>query len=454
MNIVIVGAGGIGRYIAAILSKEEHNVVLIDTDPIKLEKASWNIDVGTRLGSGTDWQILDELLDISPDFFIALTRNDEINLVSCSIAKNLGYPKTIARVKDNRFLNRARLDFSHLFDVDYFICPELLVAHDILKYMLSPGSLAVENFAHGAVQMRTLEVPKTWKNSLLPLKNLDLPKGVIVGLIYREEALEGGKSKKQVIFPHGHDVLLQNDEVTFVGETESMQELNHFLGVKPKGIKSVAIIGGGITGLNLAKMLEARQLSVKVIEKDHDRCQVLAEQLPQSTVMNHDGTDMDFLSAEKIGASEVLVACTANDEVNLLAALIGREIGCQEVVAVLSNTNYGNIATGLGINHAISPRVSAADHILSQILSGTITSLVSFYDNQAEVMEINVSSDSKVVGIPIAQLGPLLPKDFLIAMIQNRGRIMVANGNRIISPGDTVIALTSPRHIAELEYIF
>jgi trk system potassium uptake protein TrkA len=116
--------------------------------------------------------------------------------------------------------------------------------------------------------------------------------------------------------------------------------------------------------------------------------------------------------------------------------------------------SYAPLAARLGINHTISPRILAANHILSQIFSGKITSLVSLYDNQAEIMEVNVSLDSKLVGIPLSELGPLLPKDFLIAMIQNRGRIMVAHGDRIISPGDTVIVITSPHHVTDLEKMF
>ncbi|NGX43496.1 MAG: Trk system potassium uptake protein TrkA [Chlamydiae bacterium] len=455
MNIVIVGAGGVGRYIASVLSKEQYNVILIDPDTKKLEKASLNIDVSTKKGSGTDWQLMDDLLDLSPDFLIALTDNDETNLVACAIAKHLGYPHTIARVRDNRFLNRTRLDFGQIFDVDYFIGPELLVANDIIKYMISPGSLAVENFAHGAVQLRTLAIPQKWKKSDIPLKNLNLPPGMIVGLIYREVSQkEEEKPVRKVIFPHGEDCILPGDEVTFIGETKAISELHHFIGVPQKAIQSVVIIGGTLTGLNLAKMLEQRSIDVRIIDKDYERCRYLADQLPNCTIMNHDGTDIDFFKAEKIGIAEVFVACTNSDEVNMVSALLGKEVGCDDVVVTLSNTNYAPLSSQLGINHAVSPRISTADHILSQILSGTVTSLVSFYENQAEIMEINVSLDSKVVGIPLSELGPLLPRDFLIAMIQNRGRIMVANGNRIISPGDTVIVITNPIHVAELEKIF
>src|ERR1700733_12258934 len=455
MNIVIVGAGGVGQYTASMLSKDRHSIVLIDIDQKKLERASRNIDIATRHGSGTDWQLLDDLLDLSPHFLIALTDNDETNLVSCAIAKHLGYPQTIARVRDNRFLNRTRVDFAQIFAVNHFLGPELIVANDILKYMISQGSLAVENFAHGAVQLRTLLMPEKWNKADVPLSKLGLPPGIIVGLIWRQDKTKYGEFfKKKVIFPHGNECLFPGDEVTFIGEAEAISELHHFLGVHLKIIKSAVIVGGSLSGLNLAKLLESRNIAVRLIEKDYSKCCRLVEQLPNSTIIHHDGTDLGFFRAEKIEVSDVFVACTNSDETNLVSALLGKEVGCQDIVATFSNPSYAPLAAQLGINHTVSSRTSAAGHILSQILSRTVTSLVSFYDNQAEIIEINVSMDSKVVGIPISELGPLLPEDFLIAIIQNRGRIMVANGNRILSPGDTVIVITSPRHISELKIIF
>jgi len=454
LNIVIIGAGGIGCYIASVLSKENHNVILIDPDREKLEKASWNSDLGVRQGLGIDWQLLDDLLELSPDFLIALTSSDETNLVSCVIAKHLGYPRTIARVRDSRFLNQTRLDFSHIFAVDDFISPELLVANDILKYLVNPGSLAVENFANGAVQMRTLTVPEKWRKLNVPLKSLDLPREVMIGLIRRKKSEAGTKLRQEVIFPHGDDFLLPNDEVTFIGETETISELHQFFGIKQKKVDSVVIVGGSLTGQNLAKILDARNIGVRLIDRDYEKCQFLAEKFPNCTILHHDGTDIHFLHAEKIASAGVFVACTSSDEVNLVAALLGKDVGCADVLATLSNTSYSRLASQMGINHSVSPGISAADHILSQILSKTVKSLVSCYENQAEIMEINVSMNAKIVGIPLSELGSLFPKDFLIAMIQNRGRVMVANGNRIISPGDTVIILTSPRHVPELENIF
>lgn len=451
MNIVIIGAGGMGRHVASILSSERLNVILVDPDPKQLEVAGWTIDVATHQGSGTDWELMEDLLDLSPDALVALTDSDETNLVACALAKHLGYPKTIARIGDYRYLNQTRLDFGQIFTVDHFVGPELLSAHEILKYVASSGSLMVHNFAQGAVQMRTLAIPKKWKQSDVMLMNLNLPKEVIVGLIYRDKDSTG---EKEILFPHGRDVILAGDEVTFIGETEAIADLHRFFGIKQRHARSAVLVGGSTVGFNLARLLTLREVEVKLIEKDRERCMFLAEKLPDCTIIHHDGTDADFLRSEKIDDTDLFVACTSTDEVNLVSALLAKELGCEDVIAVMSNQSYHPVAAHFGINHVVSPRITAADQVLSQILSGTVTSLISFYENEAEVMEIRISSHSKVVGIPLTELGPLLPRDFLIAMIQNRGRIMVANGEKIISPGDTVVVITHPRHIADIKKIF
>jgi trk system potassium uptake protein TrkA len=455
MNIVIIGAGNIGSYIARLLSREKHNVILVDKNAKRLQEASWVMDVAIKEGSGTDWQVLDNLLDLSPDLFVSLTDDDHANLVGCAIAKNLGYPRTIARIKDNHFLNRVRLDLGRIFDVDYFIGPELLVANEIFKNMISPGSLRVESFAHGAVQLRTIVIPQTWRRSEETLADLKLPPGIMVGLISREAKTDvPGGSNREIIFPHGYDRILPGDEVTLIGETDDIANIHQYFGSPYEPIHSVVIMGGSQTAYNLAKILEQRNINVRIIEKNYERCCWLSEQLKHCTVINHDGTDLDFLLEEKVSQADVFVCCTRYDELNIMSSLLAREAGCENAIIQLSNTGYIPIVTRLGINHTASPRVIAANRLLALAFSGTVTSVVSLYENQAEILEINVSMRSKIAGIPISELGPLLPKDFLIACIQNRGRIMIAKGDRIISPGDTVIVVSHPRHINELEKIF
>ncbi|GAB4226682.1 MAG: Trk system potassium transporter TrkA [Chlamydiales bacterium] len=457
MNIVLVGAGETGRYIASLLSKERHNVILIDPDPSRLEEASWQMDVATREGVATDWQLLDSLLELSPELYIAVTGEDQANLVGCSLAKNLGYPRTIARVRDERYLNRTRLDFGRIFDVDYFIGPELLVATEIFKYMTSPGSVRVESFAHGAVQLRTIIVPNTWRKGDIPISQLDLPEGMMIGLIYRTSDREPGTLKleeEEIIFPHGDDHILPGDEITMIGETEVIDKAHQFFGLSLKPVRSAVIFGGSRTSINLARILEQRGIDARIFEKSYAKCVKIAEILNETTVIHHDASDLEFLKSEKISQSDVCIVSTHRDDTNVMLGLLAKEAGCDNVVVQLSNTSYIPIVNRLGIDHTASPRVVASNKILALALAGGVTSMAALHENEAEIMEVHVSLDSRVVGIPIAELGPMLPKDFLIAIIQNRGRVMVADGNRIISPGDNVIVVSHPRHLRELEEIF
>lgn len=450
MNIIIIGAGEVGLYIATLLSKQKHNVILIDKNAQILDEVSWQMDVAVQHGSGTDWQLLDRLLEIQPDLILALTDQDEVNLAACSIAKHLGYPKTIARVKDNLFLNRKRLDFAKIFNVDFFISPELSVAYDIYKYIVSPDSLAFENFAHGEVQMRTLRVPPDWIRCDVPLSELQLPDGIILALIYRRQS----EGDPLLIFPHGSDLIIAGDEVTLIGKRQPMTEIHRFFGLRREVGERVFIAGGSLVGKNLAKILQEHKMQVTLIDKNCARCKALAKELPQCKVIEQDATNLDFLLAENIQSSDYYIMCTPSDERNILGALLAKEAGCKNIAITISNNRLLPFMDHLGIVHAVSPKLSAANRIIALSTSKVITSLVSLYENEAEILEITVSVHSQIIGIPLSEIGTRLPKDFLIVMIQNRGSISIAKGESVICPGDTVIVIANPKYFQELGNIF
>lgn len=450
MNIVILGAGDHGRYLATLLSQNQHNVIVIDRDKKKLERLSETLDIATRVGLGDDWQLLDSVLESFPDLFIAMTSSDDTNLVACSLAKQLGYPTTIARVHESHYLNRTRLDFGRVFDVDHFICPELLAAGELMEYISHEKALMVKYFFHGAVELRTVKIPEAWPLANTQLSKLSIPSGVMVGLIYRKRK----EKASEVIFPHGSDCIHPGDEVTFIGDSDVISKLPHFFHINQKKIRSIVLAGGSATAYHLAKLLEKEDVGVRIIEKDYDRALYLAEHLVNTTILNHDALDLDFLQREKIEQTDLVISCTRHDDTNLLTALLGREAGCPDVLMLLGNQAYLPILQKLDIAHAVSPTIAASNQILSRVLTGTVSTLVSLYDNQAEILEMTISAHSKVAGIPLSDLGPLLPKQFLLAIIQNKGRIFVANGQKILSPGDTVILITSPEHVTDLEKIF
>lgn len=449
MKIVILGAGTIGSYLADTLAKEQHDVIVIDQDPKALEKVARYSDVATRLGSGTDWRVLEDLAELSPDLFIAMSSDDETNLVACTIAKNLGYSKTVARIRESGFLDHSRLEFGRLFFVDHLLGTELIVAHDLFKHIVNPGHLAVESFAHGAVQMRTVLIPEKFAHTGVPLSEVDLNSNLLVGLIRRKIS-----GKETVIFPKGGDHLLPGDEATLIGEADAMNHISKFFGLPKKTIASVTLVGGSGVVIHLCKLLEEHKIDVKIIEQDEEKCQRLAQLFPYVTILNHDGTDFAFLKEERIENSDLFVACTQSQEANILAAALAKQAGCEQVIALVSEEGFAPLLHQLGISHTLSERTSIARCIHSILQDASIVSIASLYENKAKIMEVKISPDSGIVGSPLSDLSATFPQDFLIAAIENRSGVVVPKGNSVLTPGDTAIILCSPETIPEVEKIF
>ena len=328
MHIVILGAGKTGAHVAQVLSEEQHDVVLIDKDPKVLEQVGRECDVATLHNTTLNSKLFEELMSNRPSLFFAATGDDATNLVSCSIAKNLGFPKTIARVKEREFFDRPQLDFSQLFFVDHFIGAERLAAQDLFNLIVHSSDIAVEHFAHGNVQMRTLQIPERWDRAGVPLKDLTLPNDLMVGLIRRKTG-EGEK----VLFPHGDDHILPGDEVTVVGESKVMHRLHEIFHSPEHRVHSVVLVGGSDVVIHLTHFLSQQRVAVRIIEADKQRCEELAEYLPMATIINRDGRDAQLLKAERIQDVDAFVSCVPHDGDNILIASLAKQLGCKKSVA-------------------------------------------------------------------------------------------------------------------------
>lgn len=456
MKVAIVGAGDIGIAIASLLSDEHYDVILVDQDRARLEKAAGDLDIATKRGSGTDWKVLEELQELAPQMLIAVTDNDETNLTCCAIGKALAYPITVCRVRSPSYVSKSRLDFGRIFSVDHFVSPEYLAAFDVATYALNVGAVKVQNFAMGSVQMRTLIVPNKWKKAGIPLSKLELPQGVLAGLIHRGGIRLKGKSgeHEEILFPHGDDSFHPGDEVTMVGQTEPIEEIHEFFGIAQKKIESALIIGGGMISGQVSRLLLQHKVRVRIIEKDRAQCERLAERFPQATIIHHDAASLEFLRAQRVGDADIVIAATRSDEVNVFAALLAKEAGSQRVVAVVAEEKAAAMLSRQGVAHIVSPRTVAANQIIQIAQSESVTSSTTLYENRAKILELSVSMKSKIVGVPLAKLAPYFPKDFLIAVIQNRGRTLVADGQRILCPGDTALVITSPKQVDEVLTLF
>lgn len=456
MYIIIFGVNNLSSHIASILSKEGHGVFLVDSDQAKLDRVSSELDVSIVPELENPWVILEQLTPMKPDAILSLTDNDEQNLAICKIAKNLNYPTTVALIHNENYINATNLNFNEIFSVDYFVCPSLLTSQEIFKNIVTTRSSGAENFAHGAINMHTFTIPEHWQQSGKKVMDIPFPKGLMLGLIRRPPPQSEARQslEKEVIFPHGKDTLNPNDEVTFIGKPDAINVLHGLFGLAQQPIKTVVLIGGSKVSIHLAHILAKRKINTILVEKQENKSKWLATILPDTTVMHQDGCNYQFLKMEQIGKADVFVSCTYHDEVNVLACSLAKRLGCNKTIACIGDTHISAILDQVHIDHYVSPRESMANRILSIIQKHKILSVASLYENKAKVLELKVSQDSPLAGIPIFELGIYLPNDFLIAAIQNRGRIMIADGNKILCPGDTVIVITHPKHYSSLQKLF
>lgn len=454
MYIVIFGANKLSMHVASILSQESHGVFMIDSDQEMLDKVNSELDISTMADTESSWEILDKLREFKPDALLALTESEEKNLNLCKIAKSLNYPTTIALLHNETYVHASKINFNEIFSVDHFICPGLLVSQEIFKHIVTPRSSGAENFAHGAIHMHTLKIPGNWKQQNISLTDLGLPQGLMVGFIRRNQEGSLLSTDRKIIFPHGNDSLQPFDEVTFIGKPDAINALSDYFGIPFDPVHSVALIGGSIVAINLAKILHKRGIQTTIIEKSEKKAEELSRMLPNTTILNEDGCNSRFMLMEQIGQMDVIVGCTSRDEINILTCSIGKNLGCEKSIATISEASFSNILEQIHLDHHISPREAMTNRILSILQKQKIVAVASLYENRAKIMELKVSTTSPLAGIPIFELGNYLPNDFLFAAIQNRSRIMIADGNKVLCPGDTVIIVTHPRHYNALQRLF
>lgn len=455
MRTVIFGASTISQYVAESLTQDGHTVTLVDERPELLKEASQKIDISTKVGIATDAKLLGELFEDAPELLLALTDNDEVNLITCSIAKSLGktlgHVKTVARIQDIRFLANEQVDIRGLFHVDHIVAPDIAVAHRLFTIATNSG-LYSESFFQGKALLKTVTIPIHWKNSEKPLTELFFPtRQLNVALIRRKSS---NHPEGEIIFPHGQDFLHPFDEVTFIGNSHLSQEIESLIGKAHELPSLVIIVGATLAAIHLAKELQKKHIQVRLIDSSKDTCHLLANELPKVSIVYQPTFDFDFFKTEKIERADVFVACTAFEEKNMQLSLFAKELGCKKVVSVFSDPSSSRIAEKIGITHVVSPRLSVTDHILALARAERISSMVSLYNQQAEIFAVKISTHSPLIGAPLSSLAARLPKELLIAVVLSKGKLYIPKGDLALSAGDEAIIVGNPQHRKLMEKIF
>lgn len=443
MRIVVLGAGTVGTSISGMLCRHGHSVTVIDTDEAKIQRINETLDVRAIHGSASQSSVLFQSGVMGCDLCLAVTGFDEINLVSASMAKAMGAPRSVARVYAPVFRDLSTFDYQRHFRIDRLLSLEHLSAIELARGIRHPGSVVVENLARGELEVQELVITEKATVLDVPLKGLKLSKSVRIGSISREG---------RTWIAGAEDSLAVDDRITLIGTRgeidEVKEEFQRHVGPKV----GVVIAGGGETGFHLARALESQRFSVVIIEHDRDRCDYLASNLKHTTIVHSDATRRARLEEERVGSADVFVACTGDDENNIMASVEALDIGAQTIMAIVGRPDYAQVVGKLGITLAVSPRQVMAKQVLGFLNKGPLISRTSLGDGSINVLEIEVRQGAPATEHVLAGL-ELPPQCLIVALIQEEFARVPGADDRL-SAGDTVIALVADTAVDETLKVF
>lgn len=440
MHIIIVGAGGVGSNIAASLA-QEHDVVVIDTDPDVVDELTYSLDVLALCGDGTSLPTLQHADIDSADLLIACTDDDEVNLVTCSTARVLSEAFTIARVRKVDYLETWNFA-ADAFGVDSMVSTDLRTAEDVADVIGLPAAIDVDPFAGGLVQMAEFQVPPGSPVTNQTVAEADEWDSLTVAAIVRNGDLT---------VPSGGTVIEADDKVVVIGRPESVTAFAGLLSPdRTDETSDVVVVGGSSIGYQTAKLLEERGRKPRLIEQDESRARELAEDLPDTVVMQHDATDAEFLTAEHVDEADIVVAALDSDEKNLLISLLANSLGVNRTIAIVESGAYTTLFERVAVDVAINPREVTAEEIIRHTEKGDIQNLSLIENRKAEILEFEVDGDSVLANRSIEDAAKDLPADLVIGAITRDNEFIVPRGSTIVEPGDHVVLFVASEFIDEV----
>ena len=430
MRIIFIGGGEVGYALARSLAPN-HDLHVIDHDPAVADRFH-PLDVSFVPGSGTSAEVLG-LGDVeSSDLVIACTGLDEVNIIACALAKKLGAAKTVCFVSGDDFLESVSGGSSlrEHFGVDQTIWPEAQLADAIQRIIAAPGAIDAESFAGGQVRLLEYRLESGSPLTAAPIASLQLPRGAVVVAAKRGDT---------ITIPHGGTHLKPGDKVIVMGRRDAMSAMEARIapgGRSLRDARQVTIIGGGDVGFRLAQLLDSRDdVSVRMIERDRARGEMLAATLTNALILSGDGTDLELLEMEEIGRSDVLVSVIDNDERNLLASLLGRQLGVTKIITRVSKVANLRLFERVGIDVALSAKGAAVESIVREVEGGKAKVLAVLEEGEAKIFELVVPDD-----YPATALHDLAtPPESIVGTILRHGDAIVPHGSDRIEPGDRLL---------------
>lgn len=446
MKIVVIGDGKVGSTIVEHTAKENHEVTIVDRNPKVVEQMVNQFDVMGICGNGASYETQKEANVDKADIVIAATSSDEVNILSCVVAKNLGAKATIARVRNYEYSTQIDL-MRHNLGIEMIINPELEAATEIMNIINFPEALKVDMFGNGKIDLVELYVED---NSLLVGQTLSS-----LFSKYRVSLLVCAVQRGEEVFiPSGNFELDARDKIHVVASRQNIRLFLDKLGFVKRKIKDILIIGGGKVALYLASNLIKNKYNVKIIERNYDKCLELSDLLPKAAIIHGDGADQELLQEEGIKDIDAIVSLTGSDEENIIISMYAHKQNAHKVIAKINKASLVGLLETVGVASVISPKEVTSSRILGYVRAtnnrrgSNVEKLYKLINNKVEAVEFIAKSNSKLLNIPLKDLK--LKSNILIAAIIRNDETIIPGGNTIIQSGDSVIVICKDYTLYEL----
>lgn len=449
LKIIVVGCGKVGATLVEQLVMEGHDVTVIDTNISKIEELTNLYDIMGVEGNGASYSVQMEAGIESTDLLIAVTGSDELNLLCCTIAKQVADCAAIARVRTPDY-SREIGYLREKLGLAMIINPEMEAALEMARILYLPTALKVSPFAHGQAELIQFKIPEGNILDGITLAQLSskVPNRVLVCGIERDGKVE---------IPSGMSEMRAGDVISFVAQRATIKNFMQNISIKSTKVKNTMIIGGGKAAYYLASRLLHMGISVKIIERDRKRCEELSVLLPKAIIINGDGTDAELLKEEGIDSVESFVPLTGMDEENIMLTLHARQLSDAKVITKINRLAFKNVIAELNLGSVIYPRLITSESIIAYVrakrasIDSNIETLYHLFDGRVEAIEFSIDEASRVTDIPLMNLK--LKEQVLVAFINRNGQIILPSGQDSIQVGDTVMIVTTHHGFDEIEDI-
>jgi trk system potassium uptake protein TrkA len=445
MRIIIAGAGEVGTHLAKMLSNENHEIILIDSEGTRLKPIDSSLEVLTYEGSATSVKILQDALRKKTDLFIAVTHSEDTNITSSILAKRFGAIKTIARIDNLDYLEPSTLEFFKSIGIDSLIYPELIAAREVLGLLHETGSSEFMEFSGGKLAMYVQKLDEK-----APILNKSLQE---ISVSHRTDKYRAVAIKRNAvtIIPRGNEHFQLGDMVFVISTHEGIDEMMKTSGKENFEAKSIMILGGSRIGKHVALYLQ-KTCEVKLVDSNIEKCKDLADILDNTLIINGDGRNVDLLEQEGITHMDAFVAVTGNSETNILSCLLAKRMGVKKTIAEVENMEFINLAENTGIDTIINKKISAASRIFRHTTNPNVTQVKYMTGTDAEVIEFNVPVNSRITKGTLRSMD--FPKDAIVGGGTRDGEPFIASGDTIIKANDKVVVFTLPSAYETLSKYF